>query len=138
MAYPTKIHDKVPRDEKRGQFARASWGTDYHFILEERLTRLIDFIKEQAETEQVQAQWRFAPQVDTGELVDVAVAQRAGLGFIGRNGLLITEEYGSFVYLGEIITNIQFEPDQPVPNGCGDCTVALPAVQLVPYWETVG
>lgn len=122
LAYPTKIHDKVPRDEKRGQFARASWGTDYHFILEERLTRLIDFIKEQAETEQVQAQWRFAPQVDTGELVDVAVAQRAGLGFIGRNGLLITEEYGSFVYLGEIITNIQFEPDQPVPNGCGDCT----------------
>ncbi|MCV4626326.1 DUF1730 domain-containing protein, partial [Escherichia coli] len=58
LAYPTKIHDKVPRDEKRGQFARASWGTDYHFILEERLTRLIDFIKEQAETEQVQAQWR--------------------------------------------------------------------------------
>lgn len=38
------------------------------------------------------------------------------------NGLLITEEFGSFVYLGEVTTNIQFEPDEPVPNGCGDCT----------------
>lgn len=122
LAYPTKIHEEVPRDEKRGQFARASWGIDYHHILQDRLNRLIDFIKNEATSEQQIANWRFAPQVDTGELVDVAVAQRAGLGFIGKNGLLITEEYGSFVYLGEIITNIQFEPDQPVPNGCGDCT----------------
>ena len=60
--------------------------------------------------------------MDTGEYVDTAVAQRAGLGFIGKNGLLITEEFGSFVYLGEVTTNIQFEPDEPVPNGCGDCT----------------
>lgn len=122
LAYPTKIHEEVPRDEKRGQFARASWGMDYHHILQDRLTRLIDFIKSEAASEQEQAEWRFAPQVDTGELVDVAVAQRAGLGFIGKNGLLITKEFGSFVYLGEIVTNIQFEPDEPVPNGCGDCT----------------
>lgn len=122
LAYPTKIHEEVPRDEKRGQFARASWGTDYHHILQDRLNRLIDFIRMEASNEQEMADWRFAPQVDTGELVDVAVAQRAGLGFIGKNGLLITEEYGSFVYLGEIITNIQFEPDEAVPNGCGDCT----------------
>lgn len=122
LAYPTRIHEEVPRDEKRGQFARASWGIDYHNILKDRLERLIDFIQTEATSEQEAEQWRFAPQVDTGELVDVAVAQRAGLGFIGKNGLLITEEYGSFVYLGEIITNIQFEPDKPVPNGCGDCT----------------
>ena len=122
LAYPTKIHEDVPRDEKRGQFARASWGTDYHHILQDRLTRLIEFIRTAAASEKESSDWRFAPQVDTGELVDVAVAQRAGLGFIGKNGLLITKEYGSFVYLGEIITNIQFEPDEPVPNGCGDCT----------------
>lgn len=122
LAYPTKIHEKVPRDEKRGQFARASWGVDYHHILKDRLTKLIHFIEGSAESKKEAENWRFAPQVDTGELVDVAVAQRAGLGFIGRNGLLITEEYGSFVYLGEIITNIQFEPDEPKPFGCGDCT----------------
>ena len=82
---------------------------------------MIQFIKAQAENLEEAENWRFAPQVDTGELVDVAVAQRAGLGFIGRNGLLITEEFGSFVYLGEIVTNISFETDEAVPFGCGDC-----------------
>lgn len=127
LAYPTKFHGEIPRDEKRGQFARASWGTDYHFILQDRLKKLIDFIKSQATIYQAEEDWRFAPQVDTGEFVDVAVAQRAGLGFIGKNGLLITEEFGSFVYLGEIVTNIQFEPDTPIPNGCGDCTRCITA-----------
>lgn len=127
LAYPTKIIEKVPKDEKRGMFARASWGVDYHDILRDRLNKLIAFIKEQAETLEEKEQWRFAPQVDTGELVDVAVAQRAGLGFIGRNGLLITEEFGSFVYLGEIVTNIALEVDEPIPFGCGDCTRCVTA-----------
>ena len=127
LAYPTKIHEEVPKDEKRGQFARASWGVDYHDILRDRLNKLIDFIKTRAVVWQQEDAWRFAPQVDTGELIDVAVAQRAGLGFIGRNGLLITEEYGSFVYLGEVVTNIQFEPDEPGVFGCGDCTRCITA-----------
>lgn len=127
LAYPTKIEGKVPRDEKRGMFARASWGIDYHDVLRDRLSKLIDFIQSQAQNLEETESWRFAPQVDTGELVDVAVAQRAGLGFIGRNGLLITEEFGSFVYLGEIVTNIDFEVDQPVPFGCGDCTRCVTA-----------
>lgn len=127
LAYPTKIHEEVPKDEKRGQFARASWGIDYHDILRDRLNQLITFIQSRASVWQQEEAWRFAPQVDTGELVDVAVAQRAGLGFIGRNGLLITEEYGSFVYLGEIVTNIVFEPDEPGVFGCGDCTRCVTA-----------
>ncbi|MGM0213669.1 tRNA epoxyqueuosine(34) reductase QueG [Enterococcus sp. AZ109] len=121
LAYPTKAKESVPKDEKRGMFARASWGIDYHDILRDRLQKLIAFIQAEAETLQQQESWRFAPQVDTGELIDVSVAQRAGLGFIGRNGLLITEEFGSFVYLGEIITNIEFEVDEPVAFGCGEC-----------------
>ena len=96
-------------------------GIDYHDILRDRLNRLIEFIQTRAEKWQKEEEWRLAPQVDTGELIDVAVAQRAGLGFIGRNGLLITEEFGSFVYLGEIVTNIVFEPDKPGEFGCGDC-----------------
>ncbi|WP_321386001.1 tRNA epoxyqueuosine(34) reductase QueG [uncultured Enterococcus sp.] len=127
LAYPTKAREKVPRDEKRGQFARASWGIDYHDILRDRLERLITFIRNQAETLEEEQSWRFKPQVDTGELIDVAAAQRAGLGFIGRNGLLITEEFGSFVYLGEIVTNISLESDEPVPFGCGECTRCVTA-----------
>lgn len=121
LAYPTKIHGEKPAGKaKRGQFARASWGLDYHTILRDKLVQLIVAIKELTD-ETVD----FKPMVDTGELIDVAVAQRAGLGFIGRNGLLITPEFGSYVYLGEIITNIPFEPDEPMEMQCGTCTRCL-------------
>lgn len=118
LAYPSKMSAKPKREKgiRRGEFARASWGEDYHFILRDKMNELIKYIESQSECEA-----RFKPMVDTGELVDVAVAQRAGLGFIGRNGLLITEEYGSYIYLGEIITNLEFKPSEQVPFGCGEC-----------------
>lgn len=124
LAYPTKMDDPPPRvkGERRGEFARASWGTDYHDILRDKMDQLIAYIRREA-GETV----TYKPMVDTGELVDVAVAQRAGLGFIGRNGLLITEEFGSYVYLAEIITNLNFSADTPVPFGCGDCTRCVDA-----------
>lgn len=124
LAYPTKIHERAEtiRGERRGSFARASWGVDYHDILRERLGKLMDFIRDACEND---PDIRFKPMVDTGELIDVAVAQRAGLGFIGKNGLLITEEFGSYVYLGEVITNIPFTPDTPIANQCGSCTKCI-------------
>lgn len=63
--------------------------------------------------------------VDTGELVDRAVAERAGIGWSGKNCSIITPEFGSYVYLGEMITNIPFIPDSPIENECGDCTLCL-------------
>ncbi len=118
LAYPTKMKKRSPRTRyKRGHFARASWGDDYHAVLRKKMAALIVKIKELS-----QNAVDFKPMVDTGELIDVAVAQRAGLGFIGKNGLLITEEFGSFVYLGEIITDLEFEPDRPLQSQCGDCT----------------
>lgn len=117
LAYPTKLSQPVKKGRvKRGQFARASWGLDYHTILREKMAELITAIKE------LVPETTFKPMVDTGELIDVAVAQRAGLGFIGRNGLLITPEFGSYVYLGEIITNLALPPDEPQENQCGTCT----------------
>ena len=59
--------------------------------------------------------------------VDTAVAKRAGIGFIGKNGLVISKEYGSYMYLGELITNLEIEPDQEVDYGCGDCRRCLDA-----------
>ncbi|GAF36768.1 iron-sulfur cluster-binding protein [Lentilactobacillus farraginis DSM 18382 = JCM 14108] len=123
LAYPSKLKRQPPRTGlKRGQFARASWGDDYHDILREKMALLTERIQELTD-ESVS----FEPMVDTGQLIDVAVANRAGLGFIGKNGLLITEEFGSFVYLGEIVTNLVLAPDQPIPCQCGDCTRCLDA-----------
>lgn len=121
IAYPSHM-ENAPRGkkgERRGIFCRASWGTDYHTVLRERLKLLEAFISERVPTA------RFRSMVDTGELSDRAVAERAGIGWSGKNSSIITPEFGSYVYLGEMITNIPFVPDEPMEDQCGDCTLCL-------------
>lgn len=123
VAYPSRM-EKTPRGTKgdrRGIFARASWGIDYHTALRERLDKLGEYIKERVPDAIIKS------MVDTGELSDRAVAERAGVGFSGKNTSIITKEYGSFVYLGEMLTNIPFIPDEQIEDGCGDCTICLDA-----------
>src|SRR5690625_3567349 len=123
LAYPSRIPSppKSTKEERRGIFCRASWGMDYHHVLRDRLNKLMDFI--QLKVPEVQ----YKIMVDTGELSDRAVAERAGIGFSGKNTFIITEKYGSFVYLGEVITNIPFVPDNPIEDSCGDCRICLDA-----------
>src|SRR5699024_608572 len=123
IAYPTRIKNpqKNTKENRRGIFCRASWGVDYHFVLRDRLEKLTQFIKDRMPSLQSKL------MVDTGELSDRAVAERAGIGFSGKNTAIITEEFGSFVYLGEVITNIPFVPDTPVEDSCGDCTICMDA-----------
>lgn len=123
LAYPSKMKERVvaKKGERRGIFCRASWGTDYHFILKDRLKKLEEFIAEKVAGAQLKS------MVDTGELVDRAVAQRAGIGWSGKNCSIITPEFGSYVYLGEMITNIPFEPDTPMEDRCGSCNKCVEA-----------
>src|SRR5690625_267545 len=123
LAYPSRIKNppKSKPKERRGIFCRASWGEDYHYVLRDRLEKLAAFIAEKV------PHFQYKIMVDTGELSDRAVAERAGLGASGKNTLLITKEYGSFVYLGEMITNISFPPDEPIEDLCGDCRLCLDA-----------
>ena len=123
LAYPSRIIDppKSTREDRRGIFARASWGEDYHHVLRDKLRQLEQFLKEKSDD------FSGNIMVDTGELVDGAVAERAGIGFTGKNTLIITEEFGSWVYLGEMITNIPFPPDKPVEDSCGDCRICIDA-----------
>lgn len=123
MAYPSKIQDppKSTREDRRGIFCRASWGIDYHIVLRERLQKLSEFIQGKFPNADNKV------MVDTGELSDGAVAERAGIGFAGKHTMIITPEFGSFVYLGELITNIPFIPDSPLEDSCGDCTICIEA-----------
>ncbi|MFS0688659.1 tRNA epoxyqueuosine(34) reductase QueG [Sporosarcina sp. 179-K 8C2 HS] len=123
VAYPSKMTDapRGKKGERRGIFARASWGMDYHHVLREKLQLLETYISEKMPNAKLRS------MVDTGELVDRAVAERAGIGWSGKNCSVITPEYGSYVYLGEMITNIPFEPDIPMEDQCGDCTLCLDA-----------
>jgi epoxyqueuosine reductase len=117
LAYPSKMKNapRSTREERRGIFCRASWGQDYHHILRDRLEKLEQFILERVPNAKLKS------MVDTGELVDRAVAERAGIGWSGKNCSIITPEFGSYVYLGEMITNIPFPPDTPIENQCGTC-----------------
>ncbi|TFJ92032.1 tRNA epoxyqueuosine(34) reductase QueG [Lentibacillus salicampi] len=123
LAYPSRIKDgpKSTKEERRGVFCRASWGVDYHEVLREKLGKLSAFIKEKVPEASMKV------MVDTGELSDRAVAERAGIGFSGKNTAMITPEFGSYVYLGELITNLPFIPDTPLEDGCGSCTKCLDA-----------
>lgn len=123
LAYPSKINNppKSKPGERRGIFCRASWGTDYHHVLRDRLEKLAAYIQTRV------PQFEYKTMVDTGELSDRAVAERAGIGFSGKNTMIITKEFGSWVYLGEMITNIPFIPDKPIEDSCGDCRICLDA-----------
>lgn len=123
VLYPSKLINP-PQSEPgayRGIISRSSWGEDYHRVLKDRLFRLEAFIRQRV------PEARMESMSDTGALVDRAVAERAGIGWVGKNCSVITPEFGSWVYLGEMITSIAFPPDTPVTEECGDCTICLDA-----------
>ncbi|MGE7695602.1 tRNA epoxyqueuosine(34) reductase QueG [Lysinibacillus sp. NPDC094177] len=121
VAYPSRMQNAPvgKKGARRGIFCRASWGVDYHTALRERLKLLSAWLEERIEGARIES------MVDTGALVDRAVAERAGIGWSGKNCSVITPEFGSYVYLGELITNIPFAPDKPMEDECGDCRLCL-------------
>ncbi|MFB1099459.1 tRNA epoxyqueuosine(34) reductase QueG [Terribacillus sp. JSM ZJ617] len=121
LAYPSRLPNapKSTKEEPRGLFCRASWGMDYHEVLRDRMNKLTAFLAERVEG------FTYRSMVDTGELSDRAVAERAGIGFSAKNSFVITPEFGSYVYLGEVITNIPFLPDEAVEDSCGTCTKCI-------------
>ncbi|WJQ82694.1 tRNA epoxyqueuosine(34) reductase QueG [Brevibacillus brevis] len=123
LAYPSKLKNP-PKSEPgayRGILCRAAWGTDYHHVLRDKLDKLTRFIME------LEPGARIESMVDTGALSDRAVAERAGIGFVGKNCAIITPEFGSWVYLGELVTNLPLPSDQPIEEGCGDCNICVDA-----------
>lgn len=121
VAYPSRMQNAPvgKKGARRGIFCRASWGVDYHTALRERLKLLTAWLEERIDGARIQS------MVDTGALVDRAVAERAGIGWSGKNCSIITPEFGSYVYLGELITNIPFAPDTPMEDECGECRLCL-------------
>ncbi len=110
-----------PVDQRYAKISRYGWGRDYHKILTKKLKALTTWLKHQGED--IQARF----YADTGPVQDKVWAQRAGLGWIAKNGNLITREYGSWVFLGEVLTNLVLTPDRPHTAHCGTCTRCLEA-----------
>lgn len=108
--------------ESVGRVARYARGRDYHVVLRERLTRFEERIREIL-NEPLEA--RIC--VDTAPLLEREIANRAGLGWIGKNTCLLHHEYGSYLFLGELITTLELAADSPIDDHCGTCTRCLEA-----------
>jgi epoxyqueuosine reductase len=117
-----------------GKVARYAWGEDYHHVLRGRLRELAGWIEARArEAGALDAETPLAsrPCVDSAPLDERALAVRAGLGFIGKNTLLLTPEYGSYGLLGILLLSLELPPDAPMAPGpaatCGDCRRCIEA-----------
>ncbi len=103
------------------KFSRYAWGDDYHEVIWEMLQRLLAKIKEIAP----EADGKY--YCDTGPVMDKVVAERAGIGWIGKHTNVITREVGSWVFLSEIILNLDLQPDAPAEDMCGTCNACIEA-----------
>ncbi len=133
---PEEVDDGVPR----GRISRYAWGDDYHEIIKSKLQQFAVWLREYAQdnTPDIPAipdipdiQTRLF--VDTGRMVDRAVAHRAGLGWYGKNTNILTHGWGSWVFLAEIVTNLPLggddggQFDAPSKASCGHCDICLRA-----------
>jgi len=101
--------------------SRYAWGEDYHDVLMRKLALLEEAIREMASNAECRS------YVDTGPVMEKVWAQRAGLGWIGKNTNLLTRRHGSWVFLGELITTLSLPGDQPHTDFCGSCTRCIDA-----------
>jgi len=105
-----------------GKISRYAWGDDYHEVVAGKLRELLVWIKQQ----DAEAEGKVC--VDIQPLTDKAWAARAGLGWIGKHTNLITQEFGSWVFIGELLLNLDLEPeDTGVADQCGSCTLCIDA-----------
>jgi epoxyqueuosine reductase len=112
-------HEDEPQT---GKISRYAWGDDYHDVIGEKLQRLLDWIRER----EPEAEGK--TYVDAGPMMDKAWAVRAGIGWLGKHTNVITREHGSWVFLGEILLNLELEYDKNVvPDYCGTCTRCIDA-----------
>ncbi|ACK72407.1 iron-sulfur cluster binding protein [Gloeothece citriformis PCC 7424] len=110
-----------PQGDEYGKISRYSWGRDYHRVMDKKLKELSRWLEGQEKG----IKTRY--YADTGPIQDKVWAQQAGIGWIAKNGNVITRDYGSWVFLGEILTNLQLTPDQPHTEHCGTCRRCIDA-----------
>jgi len=122
--------DKI--EKKNYKVARYAWGRDYHNLISKRLKRFLKWLGEKFPESENKA------YVDTGPVLEKALAAKAGVGFVGKNSLLITQEFGSWVFLSEVITTLKIKPDELKPpfascGSCRKCVDACPTGALSEY-----
>ncbi|MBI4302189.1 MAG: tRNA epoxyqueuosine(34) reductase QueG [Chloroflexi bacterium] len=123
LSYPIYGSESEPSyDQPQGKLSRYAWGRDYHQAMREKMKALASYIKDKSLTP-----WEGRLLVDSTPLIEKAIAQRSGIGWYGKNTLILTTHHSSWVFLGEILTNQELEIDRPRPSHCGPCQACLSA-----------
>jgi epoxyqueuosine reductase len=122
LAFNYRTVEPEPPQSAHGRVSRYAWGADYHDLLRARLNQLADVLRSQRPQAQVRA------AVDTAPLLEREFAQLAGLGWIGKNTLLLNRTAGSWFFLGALLTDVVLDYDQPhATDHCGTCRACLDA-----------
>ena len=111
-------HERQPANLP--QIAAYAYGNDYHYVVKSKLVEIAERINELAPHS-------YAVFCDSAPVLERAWAVRAGLGWIGRNGMLVNPTLGTFTFIGTLITTLDLEPNQPIDNRCGSCHSCLDA-----------
>ena len=114
--------EDAPPANDRGLIARYARGRDYHRVMKRRMRRVVLDLTERL-GDRFAARW----YVDDGPMLDRAAAARAGLGWFGKNGNILNPTYGSWLLLGQIITDLPLAADAPLAKTCGQCARCIPA-----------
>ena len=120
MSYLPPAQPQKASTGPSGRVAVYAWGGDYHRILKRRMKALVEDVS--VKTGQIlRSRW----YVDDGPMLDRAVAQRAGAGWFGKNTNILTGQFGSWVFLAQVITDLELIPDPRLKKTCGTCTRCL-------------
>jgi len=117
MPYSTQLNDK-----NRGWISRYAWADDYHYRIKDMIGELGKYLEEVSESE-----LNYRAYVDTGPVLERVYAKYAGIGWTGKNTCIINQEIGSWLFLSELITDIELDYDSPVADRCGNCTMCIDA-----------
>ncbi|HLE25514.1 MAG TPA: tRNA epoxyqueuosine(34) reductase QueG [Thermodesulfobacteriota bacterium] len=117
--YPYSMNET---DQEKGWISRYAWGDDYHDIMKKKLQILLESIKANSPQE-IKAR----VYVDTGPVLERVYGKYSGIGWFGKNTCLINQKVGSWIFVGEIITNIELDYDNTAPDRCGTCTRCIDA-----------
>jgi epoxyqueuosine reductase len=121
--YTGELPERLPSDPARAVISRYAWGRDYHKLLLARLEQLAGWVREIRGPAVGHRAY-----VDTGPILERSIAIRAGLGFSGKNTCLIHPQLGSWLFLGELVLDVELAPSTPISHmGCGSCRRCLDA-----------
>ena len=120
LAVSYNTRENKNKNKITGKIARYAWGEDYHDVIKQRLRCFVEELKLLA-GEDVKTRIF----VDDGPMNDRAAAERAGVGWFGKNTNILTQNFGSWVFLSQVITDIELAPDLPLNKTCGSCVICI-------------